>query len=156
DAMPTLLQQDEKYYLLIVGEFYEDREKYFNRIQELGIEKNVKVIAEFVPNEEVGIYYTASDLVVLPYNSATQSGILNIAYGFNRPVVVTNVGGLPELVEEGKTGFIVEPNNPQALAEGIMKYFSAEDKSTFEVNIKKFVERNSFGEIVEVFKKMFK
>lgn len=154
DAMPILLKQDEKYHLLIVGEFYEEKEKYLDRIRELGIEKNIKVIAEFVPNEDVGIYYTASDLVILPYNSATQSGILNIAYGFNRPVVVTNVGGLPELVEEGKTGFIVEPNNPQALAKGITKYFSIEDKTTFQVNIEKFVERNSFKGIVEVFKRV--
>ncbi len=151
EAMPILLKEDENYFLLIVGEFYESREKYIKKIKELVIEKNVLIIDEFVPNEEVGIYYSASDLVVLPYNSATQSGILNIAYGFKKPVVVTNVGGLPELVEDGKTGFIVEPQNPSALAEGIKKYFSASNFVDFPKNIETFVKENSFISIEKVF-----
>lgn len=152
EAMPYLLKEDENYFLLIVGEFYESKEKYFERIKELNIGKNVLVIDEFVPNEEVGLYYSAADLVVLPYNSATQSGILNIAYGFKKPVVVTNVGGLPELVEDGKTGFIVEPHNPLALAEGIKKYFSASNIEDFPRNIETFIQNNSFTSIERVFK----
>ena len=152
EAMPYLLKEDENYFLLIVGEFYESKEKYFERIKELNIDKNVLVIDEFVPNEEVGLYYSAADLVVLPYNSATQSGILNIAYGFKKPVVVTNVGGLPELVEDGKTGFIVEPHNPLALAEGIKKYFSASNIDEFPRNIETFIQNNSFTSIERVFK----
>jgi len=152
EAMPYLLKEDENYFLLIVGEFYESKEKYFERIKELNIGKNVLVIDEFVPNEEVGLYYSAADLVVLPYNSATQSGILNIAYGFKKPVVVTNVGGLPELVEDGKTGFIVEPHNPLALAEGIKKYFSASNIEEFPRNIETFIQNNSFTSIERVFK----
>ena len=152
EAMPYLLKEDENYFLLIVGEFYESKEKYFERIKELNIGKNVLVIDEFVPNEEVGLYYSAADLVVLPYNSATQSGILNIAYGFKKPVVVTNVGGLPELVEDGKTGFIVEPQNPLALAEGIKKYFSASNFDEFSRNIETFIKNNSFTSIERVFK----
>jgi len=152
EAMPYLLKEDENYFLLIVGEFYESKEKYFERIKELNIGKNVLVIDEFVPNEEVGLYYSAADLVVLPYNSATQSGILNIAYGFKKPVVVTNVGGLPELVEDGKTGFIVEPHNPLALAEGIKKYFSASNFDEFSRNIETFIKNNSFTSIERVFK----
>jgi len=152
EAMPYLLKEDENYFLLIVGEFYESKEKYFERIKELNIGKNVLVIDEFVPNEEVGLYYSAADLVVLPYNSATQSGILNIAYGFKKPVVVTNVGGLPELVEDGKTGFIVEPHNPLALAEGIKKYFSASNIEEFPRNIETFIQNNSFISIERVFK----
>lgn len=151
EAMPKVLKFDPNAILLVVGEFYEEKEKYFDAVKNLGLEKNVKFVAEFVPNEDVGLYYTASDLVVLPYKSATQSGILNIAYGFKRPVVVTNVGGLPELVEEGKTGFIVVPNDPDALAEGIIKYFSSKDKSSFEKNIDEFVQKSSFKSIEDVF-----
>lgn len=154
EAMPYLLREDENYFLLIVGEFYESKEKYFKRIKDLNIGKNVLVIDEFVPNEEVGLYYSASDLVVLPYNSATQSGILNIAYGFKKPVVVTNVGGLPELVKDGKTGFIVEPHNPLALAEGIKKYFSASNIEDFPGNIETFIQNNSFMSIERVFKEI--
>lgn len=151
DAMPLLLQEDHNYFLLIVGEFYESKEKYIERIKEQGITKNVLIIDEFVPNEEVSIYYLAADLVVLPYNSATQSGILNIAYGFKKPVVVTKVGGLPELVEEGKTGFLVEPQNSIALAEGIKKYFSASNTEDFARNIETFIQKNSFMSIERVF-----
>ncbi len=151
DAMPLLLQEDHNYFLLIVGEFYESKEKYIERIKEQGITKNVLIIDEFVPNEEVSIYYLAADLVVLPYNSATQSGILNIAYGFKKPVVVTKVGGLPELVEDGKTGFLVEPQNSIALAEGIKKYFSASNTEDFARNIETFIQKNSFMSIERVF-----
>lgn len=151
EAMPVLLKESQDYFLLIVGEFYESKDKYFERIKELGIQKNVLIIDEFVPNEEVGIYYSAADVVVLPYNSATQSGILNIAYGFKKPVVVTNVGGLPELVEDGKTGFVVEPRNPEALAEGIKKYFSASNIVDFPSNIETFIQKNSFMSIERVF-----
>ncbi len=154
NAMPILLKEDEKYFLLIVGEFYEWKDKYFERIKELNLNKNVLIIDEFVPNEEVGIYYSASDVVVLPYNSATQSGILNIAYGFKKPVVVTNVGGLPELVEDGKTGFIVEPQNPQALAEGIKKYFTASNFEDFPKNVETFIRNNSFMSIERVFEEI--
>ncbi len=154
DAMPEVLKFDSNTMLLVVGEFYEEKEKYFDAVKNLGLEKNVKFVARFVPNEDVGLYYTASDLVVLPYKSATQSGILNIAYGFMRPVVVTNVGGLPELVEEGKTGFIVEENNPKALTEGIVKYLSSEDKLRFEKNINEFVQKSSFKSIERVFEGM--
>lgn len=154
NAMPILLKDDEKYFLLIVGEFYEGKDKYFEGIKELNLNKNVLIIDEFVPNEEVGIYYSASDVVVLPYNSATQSGILNIAYGFKKPVVVTNVGGLPELVEDGKTGFIVEPQNPQALAEGIKKFFNASNFEDFTKNIETFIRKNSFMSIERVFEEI--
>lgn len=151
EALPYLLKENENYFLLVVGEFYESKDKYFEKIKELNIGKSVLVIDEFVPNEEVGLYYSAADLVVLPYNSATQSGILNIAYGFKKPVVVTNVGGLPELVENGKTGFIVEPQNPFALAEGIKKYFSASNIEEFSRNIETFIQNNSFMSIERVF-----
>lgn len=151
EAMPLLIKEDENYFLLIVGEFYESKDKYIEKIKELNLKNYVMIVDEFVPNEEVGIYYLSSDLVVLPYNSATQSGILNIAYGFKKPVVVTNVGGLPELVEEGKTGFIVEPKNPQALAEGIKKYFFASNFEDFSSNIETFINNNSFMTIERVF-----
>lgn len=151
EAMSIILKENDDYFLLIVGEFYESKEKYFEKIKEFGITKNVLVVDEFVPNEEVGIYYSAADLVVLPYNSATQSGILNIAYGFRKPVVVTKVGGLPELVDDGKTGFIVEPQNPEALAQGIKKYFYASNFQDFAKNIETFIQKNSFISIERVF-----
>lgn len=155
EAMKKLLEEDDSYFLLIVGEFYESKDKYLEKINELGIDKNTLIVDRYVPNEEVGIYYTATDLVVLPYISATQSGILNIAYGFRKPVVVTNVGGLPELVENGKTGFIVEPQNSLAISEGIKKYFKASNIVDFSKNIETFIKKNSFMSIERVFEEIF-
>ena len=155
EAMKKLLEEDDSYFLLIVGEFYESKNKYLEKINELGIDKNTLIVDRYVPNEEVGIYYMAADLVVLPYVSATQSGILNIAYGFRKPVVVTNVGGLPELVENGKTGFIVEPKNSLAISEGIKKYFNASNIVDFSKNIETFIKKNSFMSIERVFEEIF-
>lgn len=155
EAMKKLLEEDDSYFLLIVGEFYESKDKYLEKINELGIDKNTLIVDRYVPNEEVGIYYMAADLVVLPYVSATQSGILNIAYGFRKPVVVTNVGGLPELVENGKTGFIVEPKNSLAISEGIKKYFNASNIVDFSKNIETFIKKNSFMSIERVFEEIF-
>ncbi len=120
--------------LLIIGEFYEDPKKYYKIIEEEGISDFVIFKSEYVPNEEVKIYFSASDLVVLPYISATQSGIVQLAYNFNKPVIVTNVGGLPEVVADGKTGFVVE-KSPEKLAEAIIKFFDENLGETFTKNI---------------------
>ncbi|HEY3297251.1 MAG TPA: glycosyltransferase, partial [Armatimonadota bacterium] len=74
-------------------------------------------------NESVELYFAAADIVVLPYRSATQSGVVQVAYNFVRPVIVTEVGGLPEAVEQGKTGLLVPPEDPEALAQAIKRYF---------------------------------
>ena len=74
-------------------------------------------------------------LVILPYRSATQSGILNVAYGFYKPVIVTDVGGLAEFVDEGKTGFVVKPNSPDAIVEGVNKFLSIKNKTDFATYI---------------------
>lgn len=109
--------------LLVVGEFYEEREPYVQLVDRLGISGMVRFVDRYVGNEEVQAFFTASDLVVLPYVSATQSGIAQIALSFDRPVVVTRVGGLPEVVSEGRTGFIVPPADPHAVAEAIVEFF---------------------------------
>ncbi|HUN65085.1 MAG TPA: glycosyltransferase [Bacteroidota bacterium] len=109
---------------LVVGEFYEDERKYRSRVAELGLENDVKFVAEYVPNSEVGRYFGAADAVVLPYLSATQSGIAQIAYHFDKPLIVTGVGGLAEVVRDGETGFVVPPDSPDALAEALGKFFT--------------------------------
>ena len=110
-AFWKIVQKFPNTLLLVVGEFYDNPDNYYNLIEELNIQERVKVINQFVANEEVAKYFFATDVVVLPYRSATQSGILNVAYGFNKPVIVTNVGGLAEFVIEGKTGFVIKPGS---------------------------------------------
>lgn len=147
DAMPELIKFDKNIKLLIVGEFYDNADKYYKQIDDLKINDNVKVIQKFVPNEDVGIYYNVSELVVLPYLEATQSGVLNIAYGFNKPVVVTDVGGLSEDVDEGKTGFVVKSGDVKSLVEGIIKYFKSFDSVNFKDNISLKVKDNEFNKL---------
>jgi glycosyltransferase involved in cell wall biosynthesis len=110
--------------LLIVGEFYEKKEPHVMRIRQLGIEDRVRIVDRYVPNEEVEKYFVACDLVVLPYLSATQSGITQIAFAFDKPVVVTRVGGLPDVVDDGVTGYVVQPNDPQSLADAMIRFFT--------------------------------
>lgn len=112
------LQAVENLQLLVAGEFYEDKKKY-----EPLLGPRVKLVEDFIPNEEVKYYFSAADLVVQPYRTATQSGISQMAYHFEKPMLVTNVGGLPEIVPHGKAGYVTEPT-PKAIADGILHFLS--------------------------------
>lgn len=136
-AMTDIKDEISDIKLLVVGAFDNNKQSYMNLIKESGISDCVEVIDDYIPDREVEKYFVASDLVVLPYESATQSGIVQIAFGFDKPVIVTNVGGLPDVVEDGKTGYIVEPRNGQALAEAISKYFMQHKQEEFSQNVKK-------------------
>jgi len=122
DAMP-LVREKVPAELVVVGEFYEDSRPYRSLAARLGLGEAVRFEERYVGNEEVESYFVASDLVILPYVSATQSGIMQIAIAFDRPVVVTDVGGLPEAVVPEKTGFVVPPRDPDALARAIVRFF---------------------------------
>jgi glycosyltransferase involved in cell wall biosynthesis len=154
EAFPKILEHYPEARLLIVGEFYDDPSPYINRIKELKIENEVKLINKFIPNEEVGKYYSVSDLVILPYKSATQSGILNIAYAFNKPVLVTDVGGLAKLVEESKTGIIIQPDSPDQIVQGVLKFYNLQKTEDFSKNIESFVRSNAFSKLPELFNKI--
>lgn len=154
DAFPGVLKSNPNAKLLIVGEFYDSAEKYYEQIEALGIKDPVKVVQKFVPNEDVGKYYSVADIVILPYLSATQSGVLNIAYGFGKPVIVTNVGGLAEDVIEGNTGYIIEPNNPSEIINSVNKFYKDRSKINFESNINRKLEDNLFNKFPELVVKM--
>ena len=148
-AMPILKQTLSNVKLLIVGDFGDDKQDYLNLIQELGIHSMLEIYDEYIPDQEVEKYFTACDLVVLPYESATQSGIVQVAYDFEKPVVVTNVGGLPEVVEDGKTGYIVEPQKPARLAEKITDFFEKNKGAEFQKNIRQEAYKYSWNRMVE-------
>jgi glycosyltransferase involved in cell wall biosynthesis len=109
--------------LLVVGEFYESRGPYDDRIRALGIGHRVRIVDRYVSNEEVPVYFKAADVAVLPYVTATQSAVVQTAYAFAIPVIVTAVGGLPDVVDDGRTGFVVPPNSPGQLAEAIGRFY---------------------------------
>lgn len=150
-SMPLILERAPDSKLLIVGESYDDPNQYASLIADLGLSDSVTMVDRFIPNEEVGDYYAKADLVILPYREATQSGILNIAYGFEKPVLVTNVGGLAEFVDEEKTGLIVEPESPHALAEGVFRFLKLRETVDFRNNIKARIQTNQFNRIAELF-----
>lgn len=146
-AMPRILDRVDV-ELLIVGEFYDDRKKYDTIIGELGIGKTVTVVAEHVPDEDVGRYFSASDVVVLPYVSATQSGITQVAYAFGLPVISTNVGGLPEVVRDGETGYIVDADDEGALVGAIARYFEGDERERLRANVRAEARRDRAGELM--------
>lgn len=100
---------EQGYKLLIVGEFYADGSKYHALAEKLQLENHLEWRSEFVPDSEVRYYFSAADLIVQPYKTATQSGVTQIAYHFEKPMLVTRVGGLAEIVPDGKVGYSVEP-----------------------------------------------
>jgi glycosyltransferase involved in cell wall biosynthesis len=108
--------------LLVAGEFYEDEKTYRDQIERLGIGDSLLLRTDFVPDEEVKYYLCAADAVVQPYRNATQSGVTPLAYHFEKPMIVTNVGGLPALVPHERVGLVVQPD-ATALADGILRFF---------------------------------
>jgi len=127
-ALPYVKEELINIDLWVVGDFADGKQLYLDLIYNLGIRDNIHIVDEYVSNRDVEKYFSAADLVILPYESATGSGIIQIAYGFEKPVVVTNVGGLPDVVEEGKTGFIVEPEKPELLAKAVLRFFAEVEK----------------------------
>ncbi len=122
-ALP-LVQQQIKVHLLVVGEFWSSPDFYQRYAQEYGVEAAITFINRYVPNEELGPYFAVADVVVLPYVAATQSAVVQLAFGFGKPVITTRVGGLHEVVSDGVNGLVVPPQDEVALAEAIVRYFS--------------------------------
>ena len=147
-ALPLVLEEVDA-TLLIVGECYEDRSIYDRLIEAQSIGDRVVFLDRYVPNEEVGLYFSAADVVVLPYREATQSGIIQIAFGFGVPVITTDVGGLGEVVRHGKTGFVVPPDDPRALADAVTRFYMEEHGASFSKNIMDDRDRFSWERLVE-------
>lgn len=122
DAMADERMEKLGVKLIVAGEFYGDPKPYQEQISRHDIGDRVVLHTEFIPDHEVNRYFCAADLVVQPYKNATQSGVSQIAYHFEKPMVVTHVGGLPEIVPDGKAGFVVKPDS-QEIADAIVRYF---------------------------------
>jgi len=123
EAMQELKKDPRNIKLMVAGEFYEDEKEYNELISRLGISDSLIMRTQFIPDSEVKYYLCAADVVVQPYRNATQSGVTPLAYHFEVPMVVTNVGGLPSLVPHDKVGLVCEPE-PKAIAAAISEYFN--------------------------------
>lgn len=135
--------------LLVAGEFYDDKAKYDQQIEKLGIQDSVILLDRYIPNEEVGLYYAAADVVALPYVSATQSGIVQICYNYNKPVIATDVGGLPEVVSDGETGFVVPAGNARALADAIKRFYDENREMAFSRRVAEVKKNFSWDRMAE-------
>jgi glycosyltransferase involved in cell wall biosynthesis len=152
-AMATNEIKEAHIKLMVVGEFYEDAQPYYDMIASLGIGEQVIMHNEFVPDAEVKKYVCAADFIIQPYKQATQSGVTPLAYHFEKPMLVTNVGALPDTVPDGKVGVVVEPNE-DAIAKGILKLYSM-GTSYFTPYLQSEKQKYSWENLVDNFLHLF-
>lgn len=143
-----------KLKLIIAGEYYSDKELYANLIKEYSLENDIIQIDRFIQDSEVKFYFNAADLVVQPYKSATQSGVTQIAYHFNKPMIVTDVGGLAELCPHEKVGYVISID-PNEIADAIYRYFTEGDQNKFINNIIEEKKKYSWSVLVDNILKTF-
>lgn len=140
--------------LLIGGEYYGNKEKYDTLIRSLGLAEDIIVHDRYIDENQVRNYFGAADLVVQPYKSATQSGVTQVAYHFGTPMVVTNVGGLPEIVPDDKVGYVVDVD-PAAIAKAIGDFYEQNRAAEFRANIAVEKERFSWSALTETFMRLY-
>jgi D-inositol-3-phosphate glycosyltransferase len=145
-----------KLKLIIAGEFYEDPSPYMELIKMNKLENEIILFDRFINDNEVNFFFSVADLVVQPYKSATQSGVTQIAYHFEKPMLVTNVGGLKEIVPHGQCGYVVN-TDPEEIADSIFDFFENNRNVTFVTNVRREKEKYSWskmtGSLTEVYKK---
>ena len=146
-AMADERIRKEKIKLLVAGEFYEDEKPYLDLIRELSLEDTVLLKTNFIPDSEVRNYLCAGDCVVQPYKNATQSGVTPLAYHFEKPMIVTNVGGLPALVPHEKVGLVTNPD-PTAIADAILRFYQL-GENYFIPHLRSEKEKYSWGNLTK-------
>ncbi len=140
--------------LLVAGEFYSSRERYLSQIRLGGIEDDVIIHGGFVPDDMVRYYFSATDFVVLPYHTASQSGVTQIAYSFSLPMIVTDVGGLPEIVPNDRVGYVCRPTFSE-IATAIERIWSDDNLERFKLNLKEERKRFSWSEMCARIKEVY-
>lgn len=148
NAMGEQILDDLPVKLIVAGEFYSSEQPYFNIIREKGLGNKIVLHTKFIPNDKVATYFCASDLVVQPYKDATQSGVTQVAYHFDIPMVVTNVGALPEMVPNNVAGIVVKPD-AQKVARAIHRFFSKNMAEELISGLQSQKERFSWSRLTE-------
>ena len=135
-----------KIKLLVAGEFYTNSKPYYDIISQKNLAESVVMTGDFIPDSDVAKYFNACDIVVQPYKDATQSGVTQIGYHFNKPMLVTNVGGLPEIIPHMQVGYVVDPN-PDEISKALIDFFENNRLEDFTNNILKEKERFSWDKM---------
>jgi len=148
DAFAKMDYKSKNLKLLVAGEYYSNEEKYQTQIKSLGLEADVIVVNQFIKDSEVGRYFCAADMIAQPYKNATQSGVTQIAYHFETPILVTNVGGLPEMVPHHKVGYVVD-TNPQTITDALNDFYDHKKESAFRENLKEEKKKYLWDKLTE-------
>lgn len=149
-AVPKLLEEMPELRVIVAGEFYGNEDEHNALIASLGIpDKNLLLATDYIPNDEVAKYFAAANVVVLPYRSATQSGIVPIAYQFDRPVIVTDVGGLRESVEDGVSGLVASEATPEAIAAQVLRFFREQLEPSLAEGVRQQKKKYSWDTLAE-------
>ncbi len=135
--------------LIVAGEVWGDASRYHRQVQQLGIAHNIRWESRYIPQDQVGLFFAASDLVVLPYRSATGSGVVKLAYSHLRPVVVSDVGPLADAVEEGATGYVVPEGDAVALADTIVRHLACNEGDFMQGAISAHLARYGWDRLVK-------
>lgn len=143
----NLLPDD--YHLIIAGEVYGNFEKYNNLIQDLNLENRITRAVKYISDSEVPLYFSAADVCVLPYKSATQSGIVGISYHFDLPIIATNVGSLNEMIDPYNTGMVINEISENAISEAISNYFDKRLYLDFIQNMNIYKENYSWDKLAK-------
>lgn len=147
-ALPLALAE-RPLHLLVAGEFWQGTAPYQEQITQLGISEAVTLVDDYLPNELLAACIRRADVVVLPYRSATQSGVIQVVFGQGKPVITTNVGGLGEVVDHERTGLVVPPEDPAALAAAINRFFAEELGPVFAAHISQENGRFSWQHLID-------
>lgn len=147
DLLLEALVHNPGVHAVIAGECYEDWGPYQQILRKHNLSERVHLFTDFIPGDQVRVYFSAADLVVQPYRTATQSGISQIAYHFDKPMVVTRVGGLPEIVTDGVSGYVVAPE-PSAIASAIRDFFENNRSMSMTQGVRAEKRRFSWGNLV--------
>ena len=142
-----------KIKLLVAGEFYTNAKPYFDIIKEKNIQEQVILSNDFIPDSDVAKYFSACDIVVQPYKDATQSGVTQIAFHFNKPMITTDVGGLAEIVPDGKVGYVINPDSIE-IADAIVKFYQEDKEAEFTEGVKTEKEKYSWERMIETMDKL--
>jgi len=149
EALPAILNEiDVK--LLVVGEIWGEASVYESRINDLNLQEKVQLLDRYVSNDEASMYFAATDLAVLPYREATGSAVLQLAFGLGVPVVATRTGGMDEVVEDGVTGFLVDPGDVAGLSRAIVRFFEEDRLTTFRAAVEHDCDRFGWTPLIEV------
>lgn len=147
DAFADIRLRNKRLKLIVAGEFYESDIPYREQIRKYAIGNDIILYDRFINEDEVAEFFSAADLIVQPYRNATQSGVTQIAYHFGKPMLVTNVGGLSEIVTDGKCGYVVKPD-PGAIADAILDFVDNDRNTQFSEGVRKEREKFTWDKLI--------